>query len=81
MNFLVLSLVASVFLTVLLNVALWLFPDSGRRLEERIEETFERRADAADNDAPRVRVYFPWRLMLIVSIGLTLVLNLLRWRR
>jgi len=58
------SIVASVVLTVVLNVALRLFPSAGPR-------------PRAEPDRSRVRVIVPWRLMLAGSLLLTLVLTLL----
>ena len=72
MNWLVTSLVLSVVLTIVLNVALRVFPGAGDRVVSRIEQT-----DATD-DAPRVRVFFPWKAMLVASLLLTLVVNVLR---
>lgn len=74
MSWLVLSLVSSIVLTVVLNLGVRAFPNGGRRIEERTERWFEsRRVD----DAPRVRVFFPWKAMLIGSIALTVIVNLL----
>ena len=60
------SIVASVVLTVVLNVALRLFPGAGPRPRE-------------EPDRSRVRVIVPWRLMLAGSLLLTVVLNLALW--
>lgn len=65
MRWLLLSLVASVVLTVVLNVAIRLRPDTGQ--------------DATQLGDPqrRVRVIVPWKAMLLASIGLTILLNVL----
>jgi hypothetical protein len=79
-QWLVVSIVASVVLTVVLNVALRLFPDAGRRIGESIARALERHAPPADDhDRPRVRVIVPWRLMIVGSLVLTLLLNLALW--
>ena len=57
------SILASVVLTVVLNVALRAFPPAGPRPRQ-------------EPDRSRVRVIFPWRLMLAGSLLLTVVLNL-----
>ena len=85
-DFLVASIVLSVLLTIVVNVALWLFPGGGRRLGDSVQRLAERQSAAWDRqphdtqlDRPshsRVRVYFPWKAMLIGSIVLTVVLNL-----
>jgi hypothetical protein len=79
-RYLVLSIVASVVLTLILNVALRVFPRGGERVEEALDRAIEatkpRHAEPAGS---RVRVVFPWRLVLIGSLLLTVLLNLLLW--
>jgi hypothetical protein len=72
------SLVLSIVLTVVLNLALRLFPGAGRRLGSSLERMAESRPDEPDEpeDRGRVRVVFPWRTMLLVSVVGTVVLNL-----
>ena len=70
------SIVASVVLTVLLNLGLRAFPGAGDRAARGL---YERMPDGSTRGwEPRreVRVWFPWKAMLIASILLTLVLNL-----
>jgi hypothetical protein len=71
------SILASVVLTVVLNVALRLFPGAGQRIGDSIDRALERQEPpAGEPDRSRVRVVVPWRLMLAGSLLLTLVLNL-----
>jgi len=70
-SWIVLSIVLSIGLTVLLNVAMRAFPNGQRRLEERAEGWLA----APPDEPPRVRVFFPGKAMLIGSIGLTVLLN------
>ena len=77
-QWLVVSIVLSVVLTVAVNVVLWLFPGAGRRAADgigRLTESADRRAP--EGGGPHVRVIVPWKAMLIASIVLTLALNLL----
>ncbi len=74
MNWLVLSIVLSIVLTVVLNLGVRAFPNGPRRLQERADSWVERQAD---DSSPRVRVFFPWKAMLIGSIVLTVLLNLI----
>jgi hypothetical protein len=78
-QWLVVSIVLSVVLTVVLNVALRLFPGAGRRIGEGIDRAIERHEPppGGEHDRSRVRVIVPWRLMIVGSLVLTLVLNLL----
>ena len=73
-NWLLTSLILSVGLTVLLNTLPRLFPGARTRVEEELAEQMQQ----ADSDGPRVRLFFPWKLMLIGSIVLTVLLNLFR---
>jgi hypothetical protein len=70
------SIVASLVLTIVLNVLLWMFPGRAARLWERLNHALEARQQRDDDGAPsNVRVIVPWKLMLIVSLILTLLLN------
>ena len=88
-SFLLASIVGSIVLTVLLNLIPRLFPGPSRRAEQRLHdyvvERDEARRTAPTDDLiepvrhdrkPPVRVYFPWRGMLIASIVLTVVVNI-----
>ena len=68
MNWIVTSIVLSVVLTVVLNVALRLFPGAGDRMDREITQLVEER--------PEGGVFVPWKAMIIVSLVLTIGLNL-----
>lgn len=74
MNWIVLSIVASVVLTVVLNLAIRLFPGAADRSARRVDEWAVRQSSDAG-----VRVIAPWKAMLIGSLVLTVGLNLLIW--
>jgi hypothetical protein len=77
-SWLAVSLVASVVLTIVVNVVLWLFPHGARRLHESLGRLANERPADRDEDQPsRMRVIFPWRLMIIGSLVLTVVANVL----
>jgi hypothetical protein len=56
------------------------FPGVGQRVEEALRRAAERTTPPTD-EARRsaVRVVFPWRLMVIGSLVVTVLLNLLLW--
>ena len=70
-SFLIDSLIASAVLTVLINVMAQLFP--GSSAEDRIRELVgeDRESDAR----PRLRIWFPWKAMLISSVAVSLLIN------
>jgi len=76
MQWLVASLVLSVVLTVLVNLALWRFPG----LRERTARAVEGFTNSASGDR-RTRVIVPWKTMLVASIMLTVLVNLVLWWR
>ena len=76
MEWLVASLVLSVLLTVLVNLALWLSP----RLRERTARAVEGSTDSAGSDR-RTRLIVPWKAMLVASLVLTFLINLVLWLR
>jgi hypothetical protein len=66
-----------VVLTVLVNLALRLFPGAGDRLQDGLRRLAEQGSPSEEPTGPRVRVVFPWKLMLVGSLILTVVLNVL----
>jgi hypothetical protein len=71
------SIVASVLLTIVLNVALRAFPGAGDRAARRMEnwaDADERRRPVAARRRP-VKVFFPWKAALLASLVVTLLLN------
>jgi hypothetical protein len=78
-SWLAFSIIASVVLTVALNLALRLFPGMGRRMQDGFTRLAERTDETHDYGEPRsrVHVYFPWKAMVIASILLTVGLNVL----
>ncbi len=77
-DFLTISLIASILLTVALNLLPMLFPKTAAKAERKIvkamQETHENRVDP---NRPKVRVFFPWKVMLLISIVLTIAVNLI----
>ena len=78
--FLIQSIVASVILTLAINLLPRLFPRAAEKGERRVREGIERSMAerAAGDGATRrggVRVFFPWKAMIIISIVLTVLVN------
>lgn len=81
MGFLVSSLVASLALTVVLNVVIRAFP--GTSADARARQVFgeeqARPDELPEPDAsPRMRIFFPWKQMLVWSAVLTIAFNVIR---
>jgi hypothetical protein len=70
-QWLAISIVLSIVLTVVLNVALRAFPRAGEQIDQRLTQLAEER--------PEGGVYFPWKAMIVVSLVLTIGLNLFLW--
>jgi hypothetical protein len=81
MDWLVMSIVASVVLTIVLNLGLRLFPGAGERGGRRAatwaapDPEVRAGPDEAQPHRSRVRVFFPWKAMLLASLVLTILLN------
>jgi hypothetical protein len=71
------SLALSVVLTVVLNLAVRIWPDRARRGAARLGAVLDRPGPSPDADRPRVRVVVPWKAMLVASLALTVLFNLL----
>ncbi len=77
-NFITYSIIGSIVLTIALNVLPLLFPNAADKLQKKIEENARRTIEQhEDNNQPRVKVFFPWKAMLIGSIVLTVLVNLI----
>ena len=75
MDWLFLSIALSVVLTVLVNVALRAFPGAGRRVARGVAERTGPSADRTRTSDHRVRVWVPWKAMIVGSLILTIVVN------
>lgn len=73
-GWLVTSLVLSVLLTVALNVLPRVFPGASRKAEDRLHEAMTQSPDGSERSR-RVRVFFPWKAMLVASVLLTIIVN------
>jgi len=76
-SWLAVSIVLSVVLTIVLNVVIRLFPHTTERAASGLADLAAPRPD----DDRRVRVYAPWKAMLVASLLLTVALNALLWLR
>ncbi|CAN5762257.1 hypothetical protein BH24ACT15_BH24ACT15_32290 [soil metagenome] len=81
-SFLVQSLIASVVLTILLNVIPRLFPKASAKAERRVIDGMNgalQQQEGRDGQPrrSRVKVFFPWKAMLVGSIILTVLVNLI----
>ncbi len=77
-NFIIYSILASVVLTAVLNILPLLFPNAATKVQKKIEENARQAIEQhEDDDRPRVKVFFPWKVMLIGSIVLTILVNLI----
>jgi len=77
-NFIVYSIIGSIVLTLLLNLVPLLFPNAAAKMQRKIEENARRAIEQhEDANRPRVKVFFPWKAMLIGSLVLTVLVNLI----
>lgn len=79
MQWLVISIALSVVLTVLLNIGLRVFPDLNRRATSEVSEPHWSTAGETHTSGRRVRVWTPWKAMILGSVMLTVVVNLVFW--
>jgi hypothetical protein len=80
-EWLVLSVFLSLALTVALHVLVRLFPGAAGRAASWFESKAAPRADERTEPGSRVRAIVPWRVMIVGSIILTIVVNLLLWAK
>ena len=74
----IISLIASVVLTLAINLLPALFPKAAEKAERKILEGVQKtHENRVDPNTPKVRIFFPWKAMLLISIGLTVAVNLI----
>ena len=77
-DFLLISIIASILLTLALNLLPMFFPNiaakADRKIIEKMQDTHNNRVNP---ETPKLRVFFPWKAMILISIGLTLAVNLI----
>jgi hypothetical protein len=76
---LLISIALSVVLTVLVNVGLRAFPGASRRVAHRLTRLTGPTAGETLTTDRRVRVWMPWKAMILGSVILTIVVNLVLW--
>ena len=77
-DFLTYSIIGSIVLTIIMNVLPLIFPNAAAKMQRKIEENARRAIEQhEDNNQPRVKVFFPWKAMLIGSLVLTVLVNLI----
>jgi len=81
-DFLISSIIASVAITVVLNVTIRAFP--GTSAHARARQVFGEEQARPDempsaDDANRFRFYFPWRQMIVWSMGIAILLEVIQF--
>jgi len=77
-SFLLTSLIGSIVLTLALNLLPALFPKAAEMAEQKILESVQKtHENRVDPNTPKVRVFFPWKAMILISVGLTVAVNLI----
>ena len=79
MQWLLLSVVLSLVLTLALNIVVRLFPGGARRAMNWFDDLSAQHSDEPTTSQRRVRVVVPWKTMIAVSIVLTVAINVLVW--
>ena len=79
-NPLITSIVGSIVLTVLLNLLPLLFPSQAAGLQRKVEEHARRSIEQyEDENQPNVKVFLPWKAMIVISIILTVLVNVISY--
>lgn len=79
LRWLLVSIGLSVALTVLLNVGLRAFPGAGHRVARQLGKLTSPNVDDSRGSDRRLRVFVPWKAMILGSLILTIVVNLMLW--
>jgi hypothetical protein len=66
-------------LSVILNFGLRAFPAAGQRVARRLATLTSPIADGARTNDRHVRVFTPWKAMILGSLILTIVVSIVLW--
>ncbi len=77
-RFLIISIVGSIVLTLVVNALPLLFPNTTAKVQRKLEEKAQQTYRQDSENQPRVKVFFPWKTMLVASLVLTILINLFR---
>jgi hypothetical protein len=80
-QWLLVSIFLSLVLTLVVNIALAIFPELRTPVARWLAALTAPDDRSASTRHSRLRVIVPWKTMIIVSVLLTVLLNLLRWIR
>ena len=72
------SIALSVVLTIALNIWVRMFPNAARRVAREVTES-SWTSSREPGSSHRVRVWAPWKAMILGSLILTILLNLVLW--
>lgn len=76
-NFLLTSLIGSVVLTLVLNLLPAFFPNAAAKAEDKLIEKMRHiQSDRQNPNTPKLRVFFPWKAMIVLSLFLTVLVNI-----
>jgi hypothetical protein len=76
-----LSVVLSLVLTLALNILVRLFPGGARRAMNWFDDLSAQHSDEPATSRSRVKVVVPWKTMIAVSIVLTVAINVPVWAK
>ncbi len=76
-DILIISLVGSFVLTVVLNTLPKAFPGAAKRAEQAVHRQLDRMQPSGGSGGGGTKVVFPWKAMIIVSVGLTILINVI----
>ncbi len=67
-------------MTLLLNLLPLLFPNQAAGLQRKVQEHARRSIEQhEDENQPIVKVFFPWKAMIVISIILTVLVNVISY--
>jgi hypothetical protein len=76
-SFLLTSLIASILLTLAINILPAFFPKAAAKAEDKIiEKMREVQSERQNPKTPKVHVFFPWKAMIAASLLLTVLVNI-----
>jgi hypothetical protein len=70
------SVIGSIVLTVAFNLLPRLFPTATRQAAQKVQDRLDEELTVKESRGSKVKVFFPWKAMIVISVVLTVVVNL-----
>jgi hypothetical protein len=70
------SEIGTIVMTVAFNLLPRLFPTATRQAAYKVQDRLDEELSEKESGGSKVKLFFPWKAMIVISVVLTVVVNL-----